>query len=128
MKKTRYISSTPDRILDAPDLRNDFCKSPFSNDKIRKFLVFKVWFMFVSRLDLNLLDWSSHNILAVALHNSVYLWDATKGDITLLMRMEHEEEYICSLSWTKDGSYLAVGTSDCKVQVCLSDVNVCQMC
>ena len=25
-KKTRYISSVPDRILDAPDLRNDFCE------------------------------------------------------------------------------------------------------
>lgn len=78
-------------------------------------------------VDLNLLDWGSHNILAVALHNSVYLWDATKGDIILLMRMEREEDYICSLSWTKDGSYLAVGTSDCKVQVCLSDVNLHQI-
>lgn len=33
------------------------------------------------------------------------------------MKMEREEDYICSLSWTKEGSYLAVGTSDCKVQV-----------
>uniref|UniRef100_A0AAQ5Y8L9 CDC20/Fizzy WD40 domain-containing protein n=1 Tax=Amphiprion ocellaris TaxID=80972 RepID=A0AAQ5Y8L9_AMPOC len=91
VKKTRYISSTPDRILDAPDLRNDFY--------------------------LNLLDWSSRNVLAVALHNSVYLWDATQGDITLLMKLEREEDYICSLSWTKEGSYLAIGTSDCKVQL-----------
>uniref|UniRef100_A0A7N6C3Z7 CDC20/Fizzy WD40 domain-containing protein n=1 Tax=Anabas testudineus TaxID=64144 RepID=A0A7N6C3Z7_ANATE len=91
IKKTRYISSTPDRILDAPELRNDFY--------------------------LNLLDWSSRNVLAVALHNSVYLWDATQGDITLLMKMERDEDYICSLSWTKEGSYLAVGTSDCKVQL-----------
>ncbi|XP_072219837.1 cell division cycle protein 20 homolog isoform X2 [Leuresthes tenuis] len=91
VKKTRYISSTPDRILDAPDLRNDFY--------------------------LNLLDWSSRNFLAVALHNSVYLWDATQGDIHLLMKMEREEDYVCSLSWTKEGSYLAVGTSDCKVQL-----------
>uniref|UniRef100_A0A3Q4HRU4 Cell division cycle 20 homolog n=1 Tax=Neolamprologus brichardi TaxID=32507 RepID=A0A3Q4HRU4_NEOBR len=91
IKKSRYISSTPDRILDAPDLRNDFY--------------------------LNLLDWSSRNFLAVALHNSVYLWDATQGDIILLMKMEREEDYICSLSWTKEGSYLAVGTSDCKVQL-----------
>lgn len=66
---------------------------------------------------MNLLDWSSRNFLAVALHNSVYLWDATQGDIILLMKMEREEDYICSLSWTKEGSYLAVGTSDCKVQV-----------
>eukprot|EP00064_Thunnus_orientalis_P015618 superscaffoldBa00002930_g15673 len=89
-KKTRYISSTPDRILDAPQLRNDFY--------------------------LNLLDWSSRNVLAVALHNSVYLWDATQGDIILLMKLDSEEDYICSVSWTKEGSYLAIGTSDCKVQ------------
>ncbi|XP_027875201.1 cell division cycle protein 20 homolog [Xiphophorus couchianus] len=91
LKKTRYISSTPDKILDAPGLRNDFY--------------------------LNLLDWSSRNVLAVALDNSVYLWDASQGDITLLVKMEREEDYICSLSWTKEGSYLAVGTSDCKVQL-----------
>uniref|UniRef100_UPI003AAAD3DC cell division cycle protein 20 homolog n=1 Tax=Centroberyx gerrardi TaxID=166262 RepID=UPI003AAAD3DC len=90
-KKTRYISSVPDRILDAPELRNDFY--------------------------LNLLDWSSQNILAVALHNNVYLWDATQGDITLLMKLEREEDYISSVSWTKEGSYLAIGTSDCKVQL-----------
>nr|XP_043890884.1 cell division cycle protein 20 homolog [Solea senegalensis] len=91
VKKTRYISSTPERILDAPDLRNDFY--------------------------LNLLDWSSRNVLAVALHNNVYLWDATQGDITLLMKMDREEDYICSLSWTKEGSYLAVGTSDSTIQL-----------
>uniref|UniRef100_UPI0037E83F20 cell division cycle protein 20 homolog n=1 Tax=Semicossyphus pulcher TaxID=241346 RepID=UPI0037E83F20 len=91
VKKTRYISSTPYRILDAPELRNDFY--------------------------LNLFDWSSRNVLAVALHNSVYLWDATQGDVTLLMKLEGEEDYICSLSWTKEGSYLAIGTSDCKVQL-----------
>ncbi|XP_053739747.1 cell division cycle protein 20 homolog [Synchiropus splendidus] len=91
VKKTRYISPTPDRILDAPDLRNDFY--------------------------LTLLDWSSLNVLAVALNNSVYLWDATRGDITLLMQMEEESDYICSVSWTKQGNYLAVGTSDSKVQL-----------
>ncbi|KAJ0058648.1 hypothetical protein NL108_000353 [Boleophthalmus pectinirostris] len=90
-KKTRYISSTPDKILDAPQLRNDFY--------------------------LNLLDWSSRNMLAVALHNNVYLWDATQGDVILLMKLEREEDYICSVSWTKEGSYLAIGTSDCKVQL-----------
>lgn len=26
LKKTRYISSVPERILDAPEIRNDFCK------------------------------------------------------------------------------------------------------
>ncbi|XP_062336789.1 cell division cycle protein 20 homolog [Osmerus eperlanus] len=89
--KTRYISTVPDRILDAPDLRNDFY--------------------------LNLIDWSSRNLLAVALHNSVYLWDATQGDIILLMKTEQVDDYICSVSWTKEGNYLAIGTRDCKVQL-----------
>lgn len=64
-----------------------------------------------------MLDWSSQNLLAVALHNSVYLWDASQGDITLLMKMEQEQDYICSVSWVKEGNYLAIGTSDGKVQV-----------
>ena len=67
--------------------------------------------------DLNLLDWSSRNLLAVALHDNVYLWDATRGEITLLMKMEREEDYVTSVSWTKEGNYLAIGTSDFKVQV-----------
>lgn len=89
--KTRYISTTPEKILDAPQFRNDFY--------------------------LNLIDWSSRNLLAVGLHNTVYLWDAVEGSIILLMKMEREEDYICSVSWTKEGSYLAIGTSDSKVQL-----------
>ncbi|KAJ3594962.1 hypothetical protein NHX12_004267 [Muraenolepis orangiensis] len=91
VKKTRYISSVPDRVLDAPELRNDFY--------------------------LNLLDWSSRNLLAVALRSNVYLWDADRGDITLLMQTERDEDYISSVSWTKEGNFLAIGTSDCKVQL-----------
>ncbi|MFT7818987.1 cell division cycle protein 20 homolog [Arapaima gigas] len=90
-KKTRYISSLPERILDAPDLRNDFY--------------------------LNLLDWSSQNLLAVALHNSVYLWNATHGDIIFLMKLEQEEDYVCSVNWSKDGNFIAIGTSEGKVQL-----------
>lgn len=26
VQKTRYVSPTPDRILDAPEVQNDFCK------------------------------------------------------------------------------------------------------
>nr|XP_015812424.2 cell division cycle protein 20 homolog [Nothobranchius furzeri] len=91
LKKSRYISLSPDRILDAPDIRNDFY--------------------------LNLIDWSSRNLLAVALHNNVFLWDATQGDVIHLMKLEREEDYICSVSWCKESSYLAVGTSDGKVQL-----------
>lgn len=71
----------------------------------------------LSPTDLNLLDWSSRNVLAVALQNNVYLWDASCGETTLLMKLDRDEDYISSVSWTKEGNYLAVGTSDSKVQV-----------
>ncbi|XP_051984392.1 cell division cycle protein 20 homolog isoform X2 [Xyrauchen texanus] len=90
-KKCRYIASVPERILDAPDIRNDFY--------------------------LNLIDWGRQNMLAVGLTSDVYLWDAAAGDIVLLKKMEDEHSYICSVSWSKDGNFLAIGTSDCKVEL-----------
>jgi cell division cycle 20-like protein 1, cofactor of APC complex len=47
-KPVRKIQSTPFKILDAPNLQDDFY--------------------------LNLVDWSSSNILAVGLADTVYLW------------------------------------------------------
>nr|XP_033771174.1 cell division cycle protein 20 homolog [Geotrypetes seraphini] len=90
-KASRYIPSMPDRILDAPEIRNDYY--------------------------LNLIDWSSLNYLAVALEDAVYLWNSSSGDIVLLLQMEQPEEYISSVSWIKEGNYLAVGTSNAEVQL-----------
>lgn len=67
--------------------------------------------------DLNLMDWGRLNVLAVALSAYVYLWDAEMGQIVLLKKMEEENGYISSLSWSKDGNFLAIGTSECKVEV-----------
>jgi cell division cycle protein 20 (cofactor of APC complex) len=47
---SRYIPHAPDRILDAPDIVDDYY--------------------------LNLMDWNSGNLLAVALGAHVYLWNA----------------------------------------------------
>lgn len=47
---SRYIPQAPDRILDAPDIVDDYY--------------------------LNLIDWSPNNILAAALGSTVYLWNA----------------------------------------------------
>ncbi|KAM5148149.1 cell division cycle protein 20 homolog [Mantella aurantiaca] len=90
-KPGRYIPSMPDRVLDAPEIRNDYY--------------------------LNLIDWSSQNLLAVALNDSVYLWNYMSGDIVLLLQMENSEEYVSSVSWIKEGNYLAVGTSNAEVQL-----------
>lgn len=63
------------------------------------------------------MDWGRQNLLAVGLANHVYLWDAGAGEIVLLKKMEDDSEYICSVSWSKDGNFLSIGTSDCKVEV-----------
>lgn len=78
--------------------------------------------LFAPLADLNLVDWSSGNVLAVALDNSVYLWSASSGDILQLLQMEQPGDYVSSVSWIKEGNYLAVGTSSAEVQVRLVPV------
>ncbi|KAJ2951190.1 hypothetical protein O0L34_g5582 [Tuta absoluta] len=88
---SRYIPQAPERILDAPDLVDDYY--------------------------LNLVDWSPSNILAVALGNSVYLWNAGTGQIEQLLSLEGSET-VCSVSWVQGGaSHLAVGTSAATVEL-----------
>lgn len=91
-KKTmRNIPQVPERILDAPEILDDYY--------------------------LNLLDWSVNNHLAVALGSSVYLWNAATGDITQLLQLENPEEYVGAVSWVKEGNFLSVGTSNGEVQL-----------
>jgi cell division cycle protein 20 (cofactor of APC complex) len=71
----RQIASSPEKILDAPDMINDFY--------------------------LHLMDWSSLNHMAVALSAGVYIWNATDGSIMQLCQREVEEEYVSSVSWIK---------------------------
>ena len=73
-KKTfRHVPSAPERILDAPELIDDYY--------------------------LNLIDWGSSNQVAVALGGVVYLWNAESGDITQLMQTspENEDDYVTSV-------------------------------
>jgi len=88
---TRQVSSTPEKILDAPDMLNDFY--------------------------LHLMDWSSLNHMAVALNAGVYIWNAADGSILQLCQKEVEEEYVCSVGWIKQGNVLAVGDSEGVVQL-----------
>ncbi|XP_044738403.1 cell division cycle protein 20 homolog isoform X2 [Chrysoperla carnea] len=94
---TRYIPQQPDRILDAPDIIDDYY--------------------------LNLIDWSSNNILAVALGAQVYLWNADTGNIQQLMDMQQSttnytlNDHVCSLNWIQDGDHLAVGLTNGSVEL-----------
>eukprot|EP01039_Chlorochromonas_danica_P008878 gene8876-9791_t len=92
-KPTRQIASAPYRVLDAPDMLDDYY--------------------------LNLLSWSSNNVLAVALSQTVYLWNAASGEIQELMNVsEDETNYISSVSWIQQGgNHLAIGTADNAVQL-----------
>lgn len=67
-------------------------------------------------IDLNLISWSSSNLLAVALGSRLYVWNAGTGDIAQLMELD-DSESICSASWVKEGGFLAIGTSSGDVQV-----------
>jgi len=94
VKPTRQISSTPLRILDAPDLKDDYY--------------------------LNLMSWSAGNVLAVALSSTLYLWDAASGDIKELTTLQSgdSEEYISSVAWLPQSTNtLAIGTSDNCIQL-----------
>nr|XP_043618088.1 protein FIZZY-RELATED 3 [Erigeron canadensis] len=89
-KPPRKVPKTPHKVLDAPSLQDDFY--------------------------LNLVDWSSQNVLAVGLGSCVYLWTATTSKVTKLCDLGPNDG-VCSVQWTREGSYISVGTSLGKVQV-----------
>lgn len=90
LKTTRKISKVPYKVLDAPNLMDDFY--------------------------LNLLDWSSTNVIAVGLENSVYVWSACNSKVTKLCEAP-EGENITSVSWSQRGNHIAIGTSTGEVQL-----------
>lgn len=92
-RATRHIPSAPERILDAPEMVDDYY--------------------------LNLLDWSKDNRLAVALGSAVYIWAAETGEIVQLC--DRPGVNVTSLSWAPGGQWLAIGTEEYEVQ--LWDVN-----
>ena len=74
-----------------------------------------------SAADINTLDWGHSNSLAVALGNTLYIWKSDSGSITELYQTPFPDDYITSVQWDPNGNYLAVGTSDCEVQVCFGN-------
>ncbi|KAK9451757.1 WD40-repeat-containing domain protein [Limtongia smithiae] len=89
-KQLRSISKVPFRVLDAPDLADDFY--------------------------LNLVDWSSSNILGVGLARSVYLWNAVTGSVNKLCQLG-DQDLVTSVAWLQEGKYIAVGSHRGIVQI-----------
>lgn len=90
VKAPRKVQKTPYKVLDAPALQDDFY--------------------------LNLVDWSSHNVLAVGLGNSVYLWHASSSKVVQLCDLGVDDS-VCSVGWAQHGTHLAVGTNNGKLQL-----------
>lgn len=94
----RRIATTPERVLDAPGMEDDYY--------------------------LNLLDWSTTNLVAIALSDAVYIWNAESGEVACLCTLSTEEEdsttapeFVTSVKFSEDGSYLAIGTSTGAIQI-----------
>lgn len=69
---------------------------------------------------LNVLDWSSADVVAVGLRNSVFLWSASTGTagVTRLCSLASDEgDWPASVGWTQSGGHLAVGTRSGEVQI-----------
>jgi cell division cycle 20-like protein 1 (cofactor of APC complex) len=81
-KTPRAVSKVPYKVLDAPELADDFY--------------------------LNLVDWGSGGVLAVGLGDSVYLWNSETGKVEQLCKLTADT--VTSVGWIQRGSHLAVGT------------------
>lgn len=72
-RQPRYVNKVPFKVLDAPDLADDFY--------------------------LNLVDWGSSNILGVGLGSAVYMWDSMNGRVTKLCQLK--DDTVTSVSWVQ---------------------------
>lgn len=66
---------------------------------------------------MNLLDWSCSNLVAIALGNTVYLWDASDGSTSELLSVDDDIGPVTSVRWAPDGRHIAVGFNNSHVQL-----------
>lgn len=82
-RQQRVIRPTPYKVLDAPEMKDDFY--------------------------LNLVDWAPSEFLAVGLGSKVYIHDPRTGVTNMLADLK-EGDSVASVSWMENGDALAVGT------------------
>nr|XP_010334913.1 cell division cycle protein 20 homolog B isoform X1 [Saimiri boliviensis boliviensis] len=66
---------------------------------------------------LNILDWNYQNLVAIALGSAVYIWNGKNHNGIENIDLSLTCNYISSVSWIKEGTCLAVGTSEGEVQL-----------
>jgi cell division cycle 20-like protein 1 (cofactor of APC complex) len=92
----KNISKNPYKVLDAPNLKDDFY--------------------------LHLLDWSINDVLAVGLENTVYFWEGKTSAVRLAKQFNNEK--VTAVAWTPDGSKLIIGTQTGKINILDSIKNI----
>ncbi|KAK4669409.1 substrate-specific activator of APC-dependent proteolysis [Podospora pseudopauciseta] len=88
-RQPRAVSKVPYKVLDAPELADDFY--------------------------LNLVDWGNANVLGVGLGSSVYMWNAQTSRVNKLCMLE--DDTVTSVSWIQKGTHIAIGTGKGLVQI-----------
>ncbi|XP_064357046.1 uncharacterized protein LOC135324485 [Dromaius novaehollandiae] len=68
-------------------------------------------------LDLNILDWNRENLIAIALGPAAHIWNGRTLQGIERIDLNSSSKYISSLAWIKEGTCLAIGTSDGEVQL-----------
>ena len=93
--RQKNIPKTAYKVLDAPNLRDDFY--------------------------LHLLDWSLHNILAVGLENNLYIWNGKLFKVSLVSSLDkkyyRQNDYYSSISWNFTNNRLLSGTKSGKIEI-----------
>jgi len=77
-RQARAVSKVPYKVLDAPDLADDFY--------------------------LNLVDWGSQNTLGVGLGSCVYMWNSSSGRVTKLCELA--DDSVTSVNWIQRVSFI----------------------
>lgn len=83
IKHARRIPKAPKKILDAPGIIDDFY--------------------------MDILDWSSTDLIGISLMNSVYLWKNNVKDNSVSRLVELDDGCYCAIKFSADGKYLAGG-------------------
>lgn len=90
LNSIRKISSYAYKILDAPNLQDDFY--------------------------LNVLDWSKQNLIAVGLENTLYTWSPITNQTTKIIELGNDVSLISSVSFN-NSNYLSMGESNGTVRI-----------
>lgn len=86
----RQISNTPFKVLDAPNLQDDFY--------------------------LNVVDWNVHNNLAVGLGQAVYIWNYESNKVRKLTEF-FGRNHVTSVAWEPRKNVLGVGSKEGAVSI-----------